>query len=309
MEEKASLGSRDNEGKPRFDLIPADMERIKALIYTLGSIKYEDRNWEKGMKFSTILASLRRHVNALERGEDIDPDTGIAHFGSVIVNAEMLGTMMKAHPELDDRPKFWQKERKIALDIDGVLANFYEAFVKEATARGIGTPDAMYENQFHWNLLYSHHPLWEIIHKDEEAVEDFFVNKVQPFPVEVPFEPTCYITARKIDSRITQRWLEKHNFPCVPVYSTNEQSKVDILVKNQIDIFVDDAFHNFVDINNSGLTFCYLMDAPYNRKYDVGHMRIYKLSDIITGDHLIHNYPDRIEYYKQQKALNKDKKA
>ncbi|NJO63984.1 MAG: hypothetical protein HC836_39145 [Richelia sp. RM2_1_2] len=188
---KHSLGARDNKDKPRFDLIPADMERIKALIYTLGSIKYEDRNWEKGMKFSTILASLRRHVNALERGEDIDPDTGIAHFGSVIVNAEMLGTMMQQHPELDDRPKFWQKEKRIALDIDGVLADFYGAFVQEARDRGIGSPDGMYENQFHWSLAYSHNPLWELIHKDDTSIEDFFVNKVKPLPVEVPFEPIC----------------------------------------------------------------------------------------------------------------------
>lgn len=50
------------EGKGRYDLIsPYALMRL-ARWYELGAKKYEDRNWEKGLPFSTCIDSLLRHA-------------------------------------------------------------------------------------------------------------------------------------------------------------------------------------------------------------------------------------------------------
>lgn len=303
---QTNLGTRYNTGKLRYGLFSAFANKIKAMIYTLGTAKYDDRNWEKGMKFSTLLDSAQRHVALLMSGEDIDPDSGLPHSSHAAWNLEAVTHMMIHHPELDDRPKFWQQSNRIALDVDGVIADFYGAFVEFCKEKGIGFSHGPVENQLSWTLAYSTSPAWAIIHKDEQSMREFFLDRVKPLitPESLPFEPACYVTARHIPSEITMEWIEKHNFPCAEVFSTGQKSKVDILRENKIDRFVDDAWHNFVEINSADI-FCYLMDAPYNRKYDVGHFRIYQLSDILTGAHLHKNYPSRYEYYLNKKQITR----
>lgn len=62
-----------SSGKGRYDLItPFGLDRL-AKWYELGSSKYVDRNWEKGMPFSRYLDSARRHLNKFVMGmEDED---------------------------------------------------------------------------------------------------------------------------------------------------------------------------------------------------------------------------------------------
>ena len=60
-------------GKGRFDLItPFGLTRL-AKWYELGSKKYSDRNWEKGMPFSRYVDSAFRHLTKFMMGmEDED---------------------------------------------------------------------------------------------------------------------------------------------------------------------------------------------------------------------------------------------
>ena len=44
-----------------------------------------------------------------------------------------------------------------------------------------------------------------------------------------------------------------------------------------VNVFIDDKNETFKECLNSGI-FCYLMDAPHNQHYDVGHHRIYDLN-------------------------------
>ena len=61
------------EGKGRFDLITPFAEERIAKWYELGSKKYSDRNWEKGMPFSRYIDSAKRHINKFVKGiEDED---------------------------------------------------------------------------------------------------------------------------------------------------------------------------------------------------------------------------------------------
>ena len=65
-------GLRFNEGKTRHDLVPAFAQEQYAKVLTKGAEKYAERNWEKGMAWSKVLSSLKRHILAFEKGEDFD---------------------------------------------------------------------------------------------------------------------------------------------------------------------------------------------------------------------------------------------
>lgn len=95
---------RYDDGKIRYDLIPADALEALALVYTKGAIKYAPRNWEKGMSWSRCFGSLMRHSWAFWKGEEIDPETGCHHMAMVAWNALALCAYQKRGIGEDDRP-------------------------------------------------------------------------------------------------------------------------------------------------------------------------------------------------------------
>ena len=98
---------------------------------------------------------------------------------------------------------------------------------------------------------------------------------------DINFEPHCYITSRSIPKEWTEEWIDKNGFPTMPVYSVGfGESKVEVAKKSGIDIFVDDRYENFVELNNGGIC-TYLFDAPHNQRYDVGYKRIKSLKELI----------------------------
>lgn len=96
-------GRKDDNGKLRFDLLPAyPLEQLVAL-YTFGADKYDPWNWAKGMKWTRIYAALMRHIQAWRQGEDNDPEHKLSHLVSVAWCAFTLIEYARLHPELDDR--------------------------------------------------------------------------------------------------------------------------------------------------------------------------------------------------------------
>lgn len=89
-------------GRGRFDLItPFGIDRL-AKWYELGSAKYADRNWEKGMNFSRYIDSAKRHLNKYVMGmEDEDHLAAAAWNIFAIMHHEELGQF-----ELDDMPHY-----------------------------------------------------------------------------------------------------------------------------------------------------------------------------------------------------------
>jgi uncharacterized HAD superfamily protein len=260
-------GDRYNEGKLRLDLITPQMMKGLGRVLTHGTRKYSDRNWEIGLEWTGVAASLKRHLLAFEEGEDYDSESGLLHIEHVLANAGFLATYYETRPEYDDRIK---RRFKIALDIDGVLADFKGAYCKRHNIQ---------PKNNHWHFTY----LW----KQEDGLfedKDFWTNKIQPLVdgTNLSIEPVCYVTSRRCSVEWTKEWLEKHGFPCEPVY-TNQASKVEVLKemfeRGEVDIFVDDAYKHFVELNNAGIP-TYLFDRPYNRKYDVGYKRIYDLREL-----------------------------
>jgi len=94
--------------KPRLDLV--DFEALEGLakVLTFGAQKYAANNWRNGFEYSRVIAALMRHLSAIQRGEDIDPESGLPHIDHLGCCWMFLSNLMKTRPELDDR---WKKEK------------------------------------------------------------------------------------------------------------------------------------------------------------------------------------------------------
>lgn len=286
---------RYNKGKLRYELISKIATREKARVYTGGAHKYtlykdaegnvikgsdislqeasdlevfEDGsyNWKKGLPWTDVLESSRRHLEAFAAGEDFDPDLGTYHLANLAWNVDVLLEQYVTHPELDDRKNTYFNKR-VGLDVDGILFDYSTAFCEWA---------GIEKQNNHWLFSYT----WEKRHRELYDNKDFWVN-LKPLQdgKNLPFDPVCYCTNRHIPTEWTEEALEKNGFPCAPVL-TVQGSKVDVLKNIEIDLFVDDYYGNFTELNNAGV-FCYLYDRPYNQKYPVGHRRIYSLDEIV----------------------------
>ena len=265
-------GLRFNKGKLRYDLVNPQAHEDMVDVLTMGAEKYFDRNWENGLSWCSVLASMKRHIAAIERGEDYDPESGRLHIAHVACNVHFLNTFYYTFPQGDDRPKKFLKIPKIGLDIDGVLADFTKAWNRLY-------PEVLVEPNS-WYLDRNVNERFEEM-RENGTLDDFYLN-IEPLlkPEELPFEPCCYITSRPVTKEITEQWLDNHNFPARKVYSVGlRQSKVEVAKEAGVEIFIDDSYDNFVDLNNNGV-FTYLYSATWNSRYDVGHMRLNSLKDI-----------------------------
>lgn len=75
-----------------------------ALVLAYGAQKYAPWNWAKGMPWSVCFGSAMRHVYAVERGESIDAESGLHHYGHYTCNLLFLAHYAEYYPEGDDRP-------------------------------------------------------------------------------------------------------------------------------------------------------------------------------------------------------------
>jgi len=89
--------------KARTDLISPFALMELALVYTYGAEKYEERNMDKGMRWSRLIGALERHVQAFKAGECVDPESGLYHIAQAMWCCATLIDYIKFYPELDDR--------------------------------------------------------------------------------------------------------------------------------------------------------------------------------------------------------------
>ena len=100
-----SEGVKHDKAKARVDLLPTKPLLDIAAVLQYGSQKYEERNWEKGIKYSRVYGAALRHLFAWQSGETNDPETGLNHLSHAACNLLFLLEFEKTHPELDDRPR------------------------------------------------------------------------------------------------------------------------------------------------------------------------------------------------------------
>ena len=104
--EPKQTADRYNSGKIRFDLIPTEGLIELARAYTMGSYKYTDENWRKGLPYTNVIASLERHWNLWKSGVSVDKDTGCHHLALVCWNAMTLLVYCLTKTGTDDRRKY-----------------------------------------------------------------------------------------------------------------------------------------------------------------------------------------------------------
>jgi hypothetical protein len=89
---ETSKFQRNNQGKPAYSHL--DPEFIESMTKVLGANTYKDcldgkPNWKnepRDLK-KDVLDSLWRHLNALYKGEVIDPTDGMTHASKIAINA------------------------------------------------------------------------------------------------------------------------------------------------------------------------------------------------------------------------------
>lgn len=102
-EAETPVGVKYDADKPRMDLLdPYAIEQL-ALVLGYGANKYAAHNWRKGIALGRLIAAALRHLFALLRGEDNDPETGLPHAAHAMCCCMFLIATMKEHPHLDDR--------------------------------------------------------------------------------------------------------------------------------------------------------------------------------------------------------------
>lgn len=90
--------------KPDWSLIPMDAVEEVVKVMTFGARKYAKHNWCK-VEPERYLSALLRHLTAIQKGEVIDPDSGLPHMSHVACNAIFLtslqleGKLNIVHPQ------------------------------------------------------------------------------------------------------------------------------------------------------------------------------------------------------------------
>lgn len=99
-------GMKYDSEKPQMDLLDPDFLEDVAKVLTFGAKKkYAAHNWRQGINVSRLVAATYRHLGAINRGEDIDPESGLPHTAHLGCCVMFLNWTLKNKPEMDDRWK------------------------------------------------------------------------------------------------------------------------------------------------------------------------------------------------------------
>lgn len=139
---KKETGARFNAGKIRVDLIPPEIIYALAMVYTVGAVKYDARNWEKGLSWTETGGSLFRHYLKFFSGEDIDPDIELPHVFMLLWNAAALVHFF-LHPdfygEFDDRVTYGASRlQESEENLQKLLENLAEKYAEARRGAGLG---------------------------------------------------------------------------------------------------------------------------------------------------------------------------
>lgn len=77
--------------KLRWELLPLDLVEHLVAVYTFGAEKYSENSWQNLPDgYRRYKAALFRHIVAFEKGETIDPESGLPHLAHAAWNALAL---------------------------------------------------------------------------------------------------------------------------------------------------------------------------------------------------------------------------
>lgn len=274
---------RYNNGKNMLSLVPTELIEGVGKVLSYGASKYTVKNeqgeivvdgrnnWRSGLSWTSVIDSLERHLLAFKKGELVDMESGLEHLSHAATNIAFLLNYQHSHPELDDRVMWYKKPfKRLFLDLDGVCCEFEKHFLQY-----LGLPE--YDP-----IDWSDYRFIENLEKIRN--DDTFWLSCPPLinPAEIAYPVSGYCTARGCSLDIIHQWLAKNNFPKAKVINVDfGGNKVQALKDNNCDIMIDDSINNFVDLSSNGVL-CYLYSRPHNAKYQVGHLRIDSIKDLLN---------------------------
>jgi hypothetical protein len=108
-------GVKFDGDKVRLELIPPEFLFAVGAVLTSGAKKYDDRNWEKGMKWSRYFGAAMRHIWCWWGGNiptnknflfgTLDEETKYSHLWHAATCIAFLITYEERSVGEDDRPK------------------------------------------------------------------------------------------------------------------------------------------------------------------------------------------------------------
>lgn len=89
-------GMKHDQEKPRYDLLPAGAIDDLAKILTFGAKKYSPNSWQEvDNGLNRYRAALLRHTFAMQRGEILDPESGLPHSAHAMCCAAFINEIEK----------------------------------------------------------------------------------------------------------------------------------------------------------------------------------------------------------------------
>lgn len=93
------------QDKPPLEFLEPAADELIARVMQNGAKKYGRRNYiAERIDLMVYIAAIKRHVAALQEGQDLDPDTGIHHLAHVGANVHVVLAALKAGTLNDNRP-------------------------------------------------------------------------------------------------------------------------------------------------------------------------------------------------------------
>lgn len=85
VEDAPTTGSKHDSGKPLMGAVPPNALLVVAQVLTFGAEKYGRDNWRQVESAETrYLDAALRHINAYQRGEVVDPESGESHLAHAV---------------------------------------------------------------------------------------------------------------------------------------------------------------------------------------------------------------------------------
>jgi len=165
---------------------------------------------------------------------------------------------------------------RAGFDIDGVLANFRQAFEREADRHlaDLPDPDRVDASRFShqdmkriWTRIQHTHNWWLSVQPFEPAQIARLYQLSRERPWEVVFMTKRPATVGDPIQFQTQRWLEDHGFHH-PAVVTVPGSRGELVHALRLDIVVDDQLYNCVDIVTGSHAKALLLDRDRNDEND-----------------------------------------
>lgn len=111
---KDAIGST----KLPLHLWPAAASMLGSLGMLDGALKYGRNNFRaSAIRYSVYLDATRRHLDALQEGEDIDPDSGLPHLAHALATMGIVADAMMAGTLVDDRNFNGERYRELVREL------------------------------------------------------------------------------------------------------------------------------------------------------------------------------------------------